>query len=175
MSTRKSSSNRRTAQPSSPAQSSDGGGCLLVVLFVLWWSGFVSFHSRETGRTFQRAKEVQEQLAEAQVELVSLTNALQAMKGAADTLLQRKGELERQVDELENSRERIARSIAAASDAVSAGRRPGWQNWANSVFAGTLGNLLSAAITALLVAFIARGAVRSLWTRFWSRATKPGT
>jgi len=59
---------------------SDDGGCLLLLLLVAWGLGFVSFHSRETGRTIARAAELREELANADKRLAELTAVVTAIR-----------------------------------------------------------------------------------------------
>ena len=143
-------SRRRRKSESRPAGSHDDGGNLLFLLFVLWMFGFVSFHSRETGRAFKRVTELRAELSRADARLAELTNVVGEMRSQSEDLDARRESLRHQVTQLEQVRDRITVSLRADNTLVAQPETGRWQAFGATIFSGVLGNLVAAAIIAVV-------------------------
>lgn len=140
---------RRTQGSPNASSKSDDSGCLLVLLGVLWYFGFVSFHSREKGRAIDRLEDVHVELAKAQGRLEQITKVASEIKAEASVLDARRTSLHRKVAELERTRDQIARNLDAAAKAISP-QQPAsrWDRLLESIFTGVIGNFVSAGLLA---------------------------
>lgn len=133
---------------SSP-RSTDDAGCLLFLFIILWYFGFLSFHSREAGRDIRRLKDVKTQLAKAESQLSKISELLQAMKKESNFLDAQRAALQSQVSQLEASRDQLAINLRAASEAVAPSSRSRRNAFLETLFSGIIGNLLSGGLIAI--------------------------
>lgn len=129
----------------------------MLILLALWYFGFLSFHSREKGKAIERLADVQTALKKSQIQLAELTSVIDQMKRDASDLETRRSSLESQravladqVSRLGNTRDRIALSLEAASQAVRSSSTGRVQAYTDSLFAGILGNVIAAPIVFVL-------------------------
>lgn len=134
---------------------------------MLWYFGFISFHSRERGRELARLGDIQVQFAKANVQLAEITKVAHEMAAQTDTLDARRATLQRQVTQLERARDQIAISLQTASNAISPPATTWYNGLLQSLFTGVLGNLISVGLLALGTWFVG--------TRVWRfmRAWRP--
>lgn len=137
------SRDREQATPRA-ANGSDDSGCLvLFILALLWYFGFVSFHSREQGRRLDRLGDVQTELARAQGELRQISKVIADMQSDTVLLGARRVALSRQVSELERTRDAIAANLDAASKAISPPQRTRWSVFWDFIYgSGFAGNAI---------------------------------
>lgn len=147
-------------EPSRAAGSGDESGCLLLVLLLLWYFGFVTFHSRERGRSIAQLDAVSAQLGSAKSEIANLSQGIAALRIEHDSLEQRGIALATQVVALERTRDALSASLAAADSIISPARQSAVQRTIRALFSGVPGNLAAAAIVAL-IALLARRVMRS--------------
>lgn len=129
---------------------SDDGGCLLLLLLVAWGLGFVSFHSRETGRTIARAAELREELANADKRLAELTAVVTAIREQSLDLDKERDSLQAQVRQLERARNEIASSLSSAAGLISPTPQGRVLALVENVFTGVIGNLLATGVIGLV-------------------------
>jgi len=147
---------RKRAKTEPTVKSSDDAGCVIILVLALWYFGFVSFHSRDTGKALDRLNDIGAELRKAEEQLSGMTVLLDMLKAQADSLGMRRAVLEQQVASLETARDSIGRNLRAASAALT----PPPQNWLQKVgrvlFSGVPGNLVAAALLGLVGLLYAR-------------------
>ena len=134
--------------PPPHAKSQDEAGCLLILLAVLWYAGFVSFNWGGDKDSAKRLTEVKAELAHAETQLNQISNVTEGMTRESDALQAQRTTLKRQVDELQQARDAIARNLETASNIIAPSKSGRWYAVGESLFTGVLGNLISAAILA---------------------------
>jgi hypothetical protein len=147
---------RRRKTHANPTRSGDDSGCLLVILFLLWSLGFLSFHSRDTGRALERVAELKSELATTETKLADLTRVVRELSVQSDMLGSHRDSLERQVKQLNQARDQVALSLRAASALAAPSPAGRWQALGETVFSGVLGNLISALLVAGIGWFFGR-------------------
>jgi ABC-type transporter Mla subunit MlaD len=133
-----------------PSSSGDSDGCLFVLILMLWWFGFLTFHSRERGRAIGQLNEATSQLAAARSELAELSTVIADVRTQSAELLDQRETLAGQVGQLERARDEIAASIGAAESIVGPVRESRTRNLLRSIRSSLPGELAGAAVIALL-------------------------
>jgi hypothetical protein len=133
------------------------------LFLILWYFGFVSFHSRENGRANSRLKDAKAELTQAQEQLSELTRVVQSIKVNSDSLDARRAKLQQQVAELEDARDLIASNLSAASKLVSSAPPSRLDSVLDFLFSGVPGSIIATIIV---------GACAWLYRRWLSGASK---
>jgi hypothetical protein len=133
-------------RPRPIAAGDDGCGCLLVVLFLLWSFGFVTFHSRETGRVLEHRADLQGQLTKAESQLAEVTVLLGGIRSDLDSLGLQRERLQSQVVQLESVRDSLAVSLSAAATAIAPRPSSWWQRLFRVLFSSVPGEITAAII-----------------------------
>lgn len=136
----------------SPSQASGGDtdGCLFVLVLLLWWFGYLTFHSRERGRAIRQVNEATAQLAAARTELAALSAVIAEMRTQSSELVDERKALARQVGQLERARDDISASIGVVESIVGPIRESRIQSLLRSIRSSLPGELAGAAVIALL-------------------------
>lgn len=134
----------------------DGCGCAILVIALLWFFGYLSFHSRDQGKANERLSDVTAQLANAERQLAEITRITDQIKTEQGVMDAHRIVLRDQVTQLERARDEIAQSLDAASNIVDPATKNVWRSFMTTLSTGVLGELISAGLIALIAGFFGK-------------------
>ena len=137
---------QRKSKAKPAASQSDDGGCFLLLFLALWYFGFVSFHSRETGRALERFEDLSAELSKAESKLEEMRLSVARIQIESESLAVRRTNLDEEVQRLETSRAEIALNLETAARLVAPVQPSRLRRILGLLFDGVPGGIVTAII-----------------------------